>query len=496
MNHIYRIIFNRSLGIYQCVCEFAKAQGKSSGKIFKVSVLATAVATSGVAVADDFFSDANSTFIDANVNGNQTYNKPYIVIASKPSDDVTIRLNKGETFKHTSVGTEYEQSGGGAEPERIPHAVLIGQRGKATVNANGAIIDIADTLILGESSNSDGNNSSGEITLYSSGNLNVGNLIGVGYNGKGQINLYDSKINTQDIILSSADHYGQSQQAITGSISASNNSSITANNSVVIGQTGKGEVVLNGGGILKTKTLKVGGKRQEVDDGQSGQSTIYGSGDLQAQNNSSINAEQVFVGEQGYGLVFLYDNSHLNADKIFVGGNGDGVLKTKDDFNARLILEKNSSITTGYLGRGNKAGDYGTASLVDLSGGKIITAQDTILFDGFRPSDTISMGISGAIFDTNDYNVSIAPTARLSGGSKYYPESNSGGFQKVGKGTLNVSGKTFSDVRSDIIVGGGTLSIDGDYAIRDYQTLYVALTNEKDYGKLHASGRSISHKAN
>lgn len=127
MNHIYRVIFNRSLGIYQCVCEFAKAQDKSSSKIFKVSVLATALATSGVALADDYFTSANSVFIDTNVNGNQTYNKPYVVIASKPSDNVTITLNKGETFKHTSVGTEYEQPHGAPEPERIPHAVLVGQ---------------------------------------------------------------------------------------------------------------------------------------------------------------------------------------------------------------------------------------------------------------------------------------------------------------------------------------------------------------------------------
>lgn len=32
MNHIYRVVFNRSLGVYQCVSELAKAQGKSSGR--------------------------------------------------------------------------------------------------------------------------------------------------------------------------------------------------------------------------------------------------------------------------------------------------------------------------------------------------------------------------------------------------------------------------------------------------------------------------------
>ena len=32
MNHIYRVVFNHSLGVYQCVSELAKARGKSSGK--------------------------------------------------------------------------------------------------------------------------------------------------------------------------------------------------------------------------------------------------------------------------------------------------------------------------------------------------------------------------------------------------------------------------------------------------------------------------------
>lgn len=32
MNHVYKVVFNRALGVYQCVSEIAKSQGKSSGK--------------------------------------------------------------------------------------------------------------------------------------------------------------------------------------------------------------------------------------------------------------------------------------------------------------------------------------------------------------------------------------------------------------------------------------------------------------------------------
>lgn len=55
MNRAYRVIFNHSLGVWQCVSEIAKAKGKS--KTLKTVVLAAAVAVSGqVSAADaDYF---------------------------------------------------------------------------------------------------------------------------------------------------------------------------------------------------------------------------------------------------------------------------------------------------------------------------------------------------------------------------------------------------------------------------------------------------------
>ncbi len=47
MNHIYRVVFNRSLGVYQCVSELAKSCGKSSGK----SQVATKLIVAPLAVA-------------------------------------------------------------------------------------------------------------------------------------------------------------------------------------------------------------------------------------------------------------------------------------------------------------------------------------------------------------------------------------------------------------------------------------------------------------
>lgn len=39
MNQVYRVVFNRSLGVWQCVTETAKARDKSSNKLGKSSAI-------------------------------------------------------------------------------------------------------------------------------------------------------------------------------------------------------------------------------------------------------------------------------------------------------------------------------------------------------------------------------------------------------------------------------------------------------------------------
>lgn len=53
MNHVYKVVFNRALGVYQCVSEIAKSQGKSSGKsatsgsksVFNLTALSIGIAS-------------------------------------------------------------------------------------------------------------------------------------------------------------------------------------------------------------------------------------------------------------------------------------------------------------------------------------------------------------------------------------------------------------------------------------------------------------------
>ncbi|WLF83176.1 autotransporter outer membrane beta-barrel domain-containing protein [Moraxella sp. ZY210820] len=483
MNHIYRVIFNHALGVWQSVSEKAKARGKSSSKAIKAVVMAVAVASSSVAVANPNLVEINQ---DTSFrNQNQTYGNDVdgVVIAPEKSNTVTVSLN-AQTLQHTAVGTQQE-----------PKGIIVGSRGQATINANASKIDIADTLVLGESSNSDTRNSRGEIHLVAASELTVGNLLEVGHNGEGQIDVYSGgKIQANEIILSSPDHYGVAQNDITGIINAHSQSSVNATERIIIGETGKARIYLDNSS-LTTNTLKLGEDEKLANDGQGKQKTIFGDG-LLSTLSSKIQANQVFIGGEGRGEISLQEDSRLEADNIFVGGNGHENVKTDSSkVNAQLTIT-NSIVQTGSLSRGN--GNNLGKSRIDLINGKIISTQDMVLFDKFSNSDYIFLGTgidnsNGATFDTNGFNVSIAPTAVLqtynNSFNKHSVRGRHGGLIKEGVGTLTINSNSIKDLRADLAVNAGTLKIDGDYAINDNQTLYMGIKNEADYAKLLVTGK-------
>ena len=80
MNHVYRVVFNRALGVYQCVSEIAKSRGKSSGKSqvtmtsasskrsFVLNPLMLALlAVSAPAMADITFDDGQTTVLNNDI---------------------------------------------------------------------------------------------------------------------------------------------------------------------------------------------------------------------------------------------------------------------------------------------------------------------------------------------------------------------------------------------------------------------------------------------
>lgn len=76
MNQVYRVVFNRSLGVWQCVAETAKSRGKSSSKAFKPLVIAMSL-VSGSAMATNYMTSTTITdnpyiVTNDNIDGSNT----------------------------------------------------------------------------------------------------------------------------------------------------------------------------------------------------------------------------------------------------------------------------------------------------------------------------------------------------------------------------------------------------------------------------------------
>ena len=111
MNHVYRVVFNRSLGVYQCVSELAKSCGKSSGKsqvATKLIVAPLALAIVGLSgqafAADTVINNGQRTQFDQDtaLNGNVVITGLRTVVTA-PNHELNFGL---ATSKATNVSIE------------------------------------------------------------------------------------------------------------------------------------------------------------------------------------------------------------------------------------------------------------------------------------------------------------------------------------------------------------------------------------------------------
>jgi len=106
--------------------------------------------------------------------------------------------------------------------------------------------------------------------------------------------------------------------------------------------------------------------------------------------------------------------------------------------------------------------------------------------DFFKNFDFLDISIQngGAFFDTNGYNVGVQTTGILLG---------SGGFTKLGAGTLSIAGsKSWS---GDTTVTAGTLTL-GGYVQGGSQILTIGVAGSANYGKLNVIGTATFNSSN
>nr|WP_181718409.1 autotransporter outer membrane beta-barrel domain-containing protein [Psychrobacter sp.]QJS05082.1 autotransporter beta-domain [Psychrobacter sp.] len=326
MNHIYRVVFNQSLGVYQCVSELAKSHGKSSSSKsqstikFLLTPLAIAIlGLSGQAIAADFVVNKDQrTIYDKNlaIDGNVLITGPKTVI-SAPNNEINFGIDPKRT---TDVSIK-----NGAVIEADVSS--LGANGPTTVTVNKASFN-ADIVGIGA-------NSSGTLNIINNANLNVGNSIFMGFTPVKSRFLNILNINSGGKVVTDRIDVAKVVNTNAAVLISGIGSKLTAQDAVTIGDKGVGYLSVDQGGELTTTTLAIAN-----DLGSAGSSVeVNGAG-------SNIKVDGItFVGLSENGRLSIRGGGQVTSDTVLIGGlstaqgtlNIDGIGSTLNNSTALIV---------------------------------------------------------------------------------------------------------------------------------------------------------------
>ena len=334
MNHIYRIVFNRSLGVYQCVSELAKADGKSSGRS------ATHCRQSGLILSSLSIAMLSMILID----GAQatTYNGGYYTNLNEPVD------KDGNTYPDPYpypsayiVGNDVVENVG---TELVVRYAIVGSSGsgKLTIRDQGKFF--SDKVIVGNQLGSDGKVTVNNAKLLVGGYFNhrEGKLI-IGNYGKGSVTIEKGGLADVDKSI----EIGKYKNAIGELIVTGTNSNLFMRDFLEIGNSGQGNVIIADGAVVGVDYQVVLGNDTSglgellvTDVGTDlfiGNDLIIGKagkGNVTIANGGAVEAKDVSIAEDTgseANLTVTDSNSYLRADgSLEVGVEGKGSVRIAD----------------------------------------------------------------------------------------------------------------------------------------------------------------------
>ena len=385
MNHIYRVVFNRSLGIYQCVSELAKSGGKSSGRSAtrnnRAAVLLTVCSavtlgmtamsaqattySSGTTTIPNYTID-NSTDIIENSGTVVTSTNVIVGDTNAGAGNLTIQ-NAGalNATNDTTIGLQVGSVGNltvtGATSTFINGNILfIGNAGKGSVTvADGGSIS-ADTVAVGFQASGEGG-----LTVTGTGSNFIATNLVIGFDGKGSATVADGgSINSAATVAVGLQASGEGALTVTGT-----GSTFTTTNDLIIGEFGKG-----------TLTIENLGKVTATNVSRETTSTLS---TLNFDNGSlTLSAAQPAL-----------FNNFTSADTINLKGGGGTI-----DTNGFAVGIASSAVING-VGRFTKQGagtlTMNTASKAWTGGTKI--DQGTLAINGnFTLNEALTIGVTSA----------------------------------------------------------------------------------------------------
>ncbi|MBI0425806.1 autotransporter domain-containing protein [Psychrobacter sp. NG27] len=420
MNHVYRVVFNRSLGVYQCVSELAKSRGKSSGK----SQVSTKLILAPLAVA---MLGLSGTAIAADVVINDGQRTEY-------QDDVAINGSVLITGSGTVITAPNHQINFGANPDGqilvIDTDVFI--KNKAAVEAGvSSTVGVSrfsrvtvDNASLNAPAIAIGGLVDGEVNVINNGELKATDKVILGYspNTTGRLNVDTSgKVTTNNLIIAdAADSVGNAVIDGTGS-------NLTAQNNTFVGDNGIGSLSVQNGGELTSNTLVVAND----------------------------------IGSSGSNVVVKGVGSNINVkDSFFIGTTEDGSLS----------INGAGAVTSDKISVGDLSKAKGTLSITDSNSVANVTSS---LIVGREGSGIINI-TNNATLNSNNADLAQESSAlgevNLSNGGKWKNlDTIIVGVENIG--TINMTGQQSQIETSDLLVGG--VNGKGVVNIRDKSSLKV-----------------------
>lgn len=334
MNRIYRVLFNRCLGVWQAVCESATGHSKSSTSTAK-SASRTAPLTAPVVLVLGALS------------------------ASMAFAHVTIG-DPNDPTQQTDVSGGLTGSNSGSWNANGPLTVGITTEGMLTIDHG---IQVTNTIgVVGDNAGSNG-----VVNLKDAGTrwTNSGTLY-VGYGGNGTLNLASGTIVRSDNAF-----IGQRANSVgVVNVSGTNAQWINAGQ-LIVGDYGSGTLNIQNGGVVTNTNGYVGNVA-----GSTGAATVSGIGSQW--NNSG----KFFVGQNGNGTLNIEAGGTVNATNSTIGNNANGT-GTATVSGAGSAWSSTGTLTVGNGGKGTlNVQDAGKVDSINGSVGNAVGSDGTVTVNG------------------------------------------------------------------------------------------------------------------
>ncbi|WLF82922.1 ESPR-type extended signal peptide-containing protein [Moraxella sp. ZY210820] len=353
--HFYRVIFNKALGLWQCVSELAKTAGKS--KSLKAVVVATTLAMSANVMAYDV------TYNDGKTHsaGEFTYVQGFMHITEP---NTKISAEKQVIFGSTPESTGIPNNNVliSNQAEAISQDIIIGAKNPSKVQLDNAKITAYNTFVIG-------GNAQAELTASNASNITVNNMTVLSdqANGKSTFTLTDkdTTLSTQTLHVGVSDvanmtiknkaHVRTDNVTIsalqegTGSSMTMDNGSMQVNDTIRVGMNGTGTLDILNGGLIQGNKMSIGDKENAV-----GIINISKTNHDNESRSSLILSEVLRIGNSGTGHINL-SNGEISSPEIIIGwdtnSKGSLTITDNDRANQTVSLSTNDLII-GYQGQG------------------------------------------------------------------------------------------------------------------------------------------------